>query len=217
MRIVLIDDHPLFRAGVARILTTEPDFSVIGEGATAAEAVALVAELAPDILLLDIDIPGNGIASLREIRAAGPTTRVILLTAAVSEQQLAEGFRAGAQGYVLKGVPARELASIIRSVHAGQGYAPPSLAAGLLTLHSFKAAAESQEPLNVRARLTEREQQILDLIANGSSNKQIALLLCLTEKTVKNHMTSIMQKLRVRNRVEAALLAAREAQAQTQA
>lgn len=214
MRLVLIDDHPLFRAGVARILSTEPDLSVVGEGSSAEEAIELVASLAPDILLLDIDIPGNGISSLRAIRNASPSTRVILLTAAVSEQLLAEGFRAGAKGYVLKGVPARELASIIRSVYAGQGYAPPSLAAGLLTLQSFAPVAENQEPLIVRAKLTEREQQILDLIANGSSNKQIAVLLCLTEKTVKNHMTSIMQKLHVRNRVEAALLAAREAQTQ---
>jgi DNA-binding NarL/FixJ family response regulator len=207
MRIVVIDDHPLFREGVSLTLAAEPDVTIIGEGGSAADAIHLASTLHPDIVLLDLDIPGGGLEALRAIGTVAPTTKVIMLTALVSEEKLMSVLQAGARAYVLKGVPSRELAQIARSVLAGQGYVPPALASQLLT-HGIRPPAPPS-PHSVLDELTEREHQILALVARGESNQQIAMSLHLSEKTIKNHMTAIMQKLQVRNRVEAALLVSR--------
>ena len=201
IRIVLLDDHPLFREGVAYTLGAQPDMTVVAQGDNAGEAARLAASCAPDVLLLDISIPGGGIAAARAIAAAHPAIRIIMLTASVDEDDLAAAMSAGARGYILKGVAARELVSIVRQVHAGEGYVAPSLAASLLAGRPQPAAPD---PL---ATLTERERQILDQAAGGLSNKEIAARLHLSEKTVKHYMTIIMEKLGVRNRVEAALVA----------
>lgn len=205
VRLVIIDDHPAFREGVALTLGTEPDMAVVGEGESADDAVRLAGELRPDIMLLDLDIPGSGLSALGAIGAAAPETEVIVLTASTSEATMLACLRAGARGYALKGVSASELAKITRAVVAGEGYVPPALAARLLT-HQPGALASSDLTIN---ELSEREQQILAQVADGMSNRQIAQSLGLTEKTIKNNMTAIMQKLGVRNRVEAALLAKR--------
>jgi DNA-binding NarL/FixJ family response regulator len=207
MRIVVIDDHPLFREGVALTLAAEPDVTIVGEGGSAADAVHLASTLSPDIVLLDLDIPGGGLEALRAIGTAAPSTKVIMLTALVSEEKLMSVLQAGARAYVLKGVPARELAQIARSVLAGHGYVPPALASQLLT-HGVRPPSQPSQH-SLLDELTEREHQILALVACGESNQQIALSLHLSEKTIKNHMTAIMQKLQVRNRVEAALLVSR--------
>lgn len=204
MRLVIIDDHPIFREGVALTLAVEQDLAVVGQGESAADAVQLARALTPDILLLDIDIPGGGLAVLSELFSASPKTRVIVLTAATSETHLLAALRAGVQGYVLKGVSARQLANIIRGVHAGESYVSPNLAAHVLTQKTLRPPAAI-----LLDELTEREHQILDMVAQGATNRQIAHALHITENTVKNSMTRIMEKLQVHNRVEAAMLTKR--------
>lgn len=204
IRIILIDDHPLFREGVAYTLQAQPDFAVVAQGESLADAARLARECAPDVILLDINIPGGGIAAAEAVMAAHPLARVIMLTASTDEDDLAAAMRAGARGYILKGVAARELVGIVRSVWAGEGYVAPALAAGLLAGLAGGRTVAKTDPL---ADLTEREREVLDLVADGLSNKEVASRLHLSEKTVKHYMTIIMEKLGVRNRTEAALLA----------
>lgn len=199
IRVVIIDDHPLFREGVARTLNEEPGIQVVGAGASAAEALQLAQQLQPDVLLLDIDIPGHGLTVIPAVLAQ-LSTRILILTASSDEDYVITALKAGAHGYALKGVLSGELADIIRIVHSGKGYVPPELAAHLLV-----GMVVPVEPASLLDVLTERERQILELVAAGSSNKEIARSLNVAEKTVKSYMTSIMQKLQVRNRVEAAL------------
>ncbi len=205
IRIVLIDDHPLFREGVAFTLRREPDFEVVGQGESLDQALSLVAGLSPNVLLLDINIPGGGIQAAGKVAAAHPDTRIIMLTASSDDDDLVAALKAGAHGYILKGVAARELISIVRSVWAGEGYVTPALAASLLSemASGQRPARPAASPLD---ELTGRERQILEQVAAGLSNKEIGLRLHLTEKTIKHYVTSILQKLHVRNRVEAALL-----------
>jgi DNA-binding NarL/FixJ family response regulator len=203
IHVAVVDDHPLFREGVAHSLRTQPGIAVVAEGATAADALAIAADL-PDVMLLDVSMPGSGIAALGQITAAYPVVKVIMLTVSEDEEDVTAALRSGARGYVLKGVAARELVSIVRSVAAGEVYVTPSLATSLLVELTSTAGKSAASPLD---DLTEREREILELVAGGDSNKEIASRLGLSEKTVKHHMTNILQKLQVRNRVEAALLA----------
>ena len=204
--VVIVDDHPLFRDGVVQILLADPDFEVVGEGSSASDAVHLCQELLPDLLLLDISIPGGGLNAAREIADCCPLSNIVMLTASEAEEDLLAAFKTNARGYILKGVSARELIRILKAVSAGESYVTPSLAASLLSdLSGVKGKSEQQN--NPLEKLTEREHQILDLVAKGHSNKEVALSLFLSEKTVKHHMTNILQKLQVRNRVEAVLLA----------
>lgn len=203
IRLLLVDDHPLFRDGVAYSLQSQPDMTVVGQGESAADAVRLARDLAPDVVLLDISLPGGGIAAVGAVLSACPETKLIMLTASDEEDDLVAAMRAGAKGYILKGVAARELVGIVRSVWAGQGYVTPALAAGLLAATS-RPIAPAPDPL---AGLTAREREVLALVADGLSNKEVGARLHLSEKTVKHYMTVIMEKLGVRNRVEAALLA----------
>jgi DNA-binding NarL/FixJ family response regulator len=207
LRIVLVDDHPLFREGVAYILGSEPDIVVLGQGSSASEAVSLARELQPDLILLDLDMPGGGLSAIPAITSASPATRTVILTAAIAEEPMLAALRAGARGYILKGVAARELIGIVRSVALGEGYVSPVLAAAFLSEITRGAAGPSVPSDHSTADdLTDRVQQVLELVATGASNKEIAHKLNLTEKTVKYYMTNILQKLKVRNRVEAALL-----------
>ncbi len=204
IQIVLVDDHPLFREGVVSILRNQSDIDVIGEGTTAEEGFELCTSLLPDILLLDINIPGGGLSVIGRIAAACPVTKIIMLTASDLEDDVLGAFKAGARGYILKGVLGSELTSIVRTVHRGGSFVTPSLAASLLSEMTTKAIEEPAfDPLR---ELSERERQILELVAVGRSNKEIGQELFLAEKTVKHHMTNILQKLQVRNRVEAALV-----------
>ena len=210
MQIVVVDDHPLFREGVAHTLAAEPDIEVVGQGASAAEAVRLAQELLPDLILLDIHMPGSGLQAAQTITATCPVTRIVMLTVSEEEEDLLAALKAGARGYILKGVPARELVRILRGVCGGESYVTPALAASLLRemTGSAPGARPPADPLN---ELTEREREILEGVAEGLSNKEIGQHLHLSEKTVKHYMTNILQKLQVRNRVEAALLAQRRA------
>jgi DNA-binding NarL/FixJ family response regulator len=208
LQIAIIDDHPLFRAGVAQALERYPDFEVIAEGETTAQAISIASRKLPDVMLLDVSMPGGGVNAVRQIASEVPVVKVIMLTVSEDEDDVTSSLRAGAKGYVLKGVAARELAEIIRSVASGDVYVTPSLAASLLFELTGASARQTGEP-NPLDDLTDRERQILERVAAGDSNKEIGAQLQLSEKTVKHHMTNILQKLQVRNRVEAALMARR--------
>ena len=204
LHVAIVDDHPLFREGVAHTLGAQPDVEVIAEGGSAADALRIAAERMPDVMLLDVSMPGGGVEAVRQIAAAFPVVKVVMLTVSEDEDDVTAALRAGARAYVLKGVAARELVRILRAVAAGEVYVTPSLASSLL----FELSADKRgAPANPLDELTERERQILEGVAAGDSNKEIGAKLHLTEKTVKHHMTNILQKLQVRNRVEAALLA----------
>jgi DNA-binding NarL/FixJ family response regulator len=203
IRVVVADDHPLFREGVITSLQAVPDIVVVGQAADADEALRVVREELPDVALLDVTMPGNGIDAARKIAAACPATRIIMLTVSEDEDDLLAAMKAGASGYVLKGVSARDLASVVRSVSSGEVYVAPSLAFGLLREMS------SPRPSDPLAELSARERQVLELVASGLSNQEIGSRLGLAEKTIKHYMTNILTKLQVRSRVEAALLAAR--------
>ncbi len=205
LQIAIIDDHPLFREGVVHTLGAQPDIEVVGEGESAADALRIVAERMPDILLLDVSMPGGGLNAVRQISAAFPVVKVVMLTVSETEDDVTAALRAGARAYVLKGVASRELARILRSVASGEVYVTPSLAASLLyELTGGRGPNAAPNPLD---GLTERERQILERVAAGDSNKEVGVQLGVSEKTVKHHMTNILQKLQVRNRVEAALMA----------
>lgn len=206
IRIVIADDHPLYREGVARSLMEDAGLSVVGQAQDAPSAVELTRRLSPDLLLLDISMPGGGgLAALREVRALPEPPVIAMLTASEEDDEVMQALKAGALGYVLKGVGARDLIGIVKDLARGQSYVSPVLAARLLAaMRDGGAAARQANPL---ADLSKREEDILRLVAEGRSNKEIGLSLDLQEKTVKHYMTSILQKLHLRNRVEAAVLA----------
>ena len=205
IRIVIADDHPLFREGVFHSLASEPDLAVVGQADSGEEALRLATDLVPDIVLLDIGMPGwGGLATVERLSQACPATKVVMLTVFDDEDRLLAAFKAGARGYVLKGLPARELAHIVRRVAAGEVYASPTLAAGMLRELTAK------RPQNPLSELSEREREVLSLVAEGMTNREIGERVHLAEKTIKHHMTNILGKLHVRSRVEAALLATRE-------
>ncbi|WP_099865573.1 response regulator [Pararhizobium haloflavum] len=201
--VIVIDDHPLYRDGVIRSLE-ESGFTVVAQGASAEEACTLCAEHRPAIVLLDISMPGGGVEAARRIGSEVKGTRMIMLTVSESNDDIMRALDAGASGYVLKGVSAAELAQIVRSVANGESYITPTLAARILK--TMKPAGSGTQALE-EAALTTREEQILWLVADGLSNKEVGRRLRLQEKTVKHYMTNVLQKLQVRNRTEAAIKA----------
>lgn len=204
IRILVADDHPLFREGVVHSLAAEPDLAVIGQAASGEEALTLARELLPDVVLLDVAMPGwGGLVTAEKLATACPAIKVIMLTVVEDEDQLVAAFSAGARGYVLKGVSARELAAVVRGVDRGEVYVSPSLAAGILV------ALTHRRPADPLGELSERERDILELVGQGLTNREIGERVHLSEKTIKHYITNILQKLQVRSRVEAALLAAR--------
>jgi two-component system, NarL family, nitrate/nitrite response regulator NarL len=202
IEILVVDDHPLFRQGVVSSLQTVEDFKVVAETSSGEEALALACKLLPDVVLLDVSMPGwNGIVTAEKIALACPATAIIMLTGSEDKDKLLLAFKAGARAYVLKGVSASELASVVRSAVAGEAYVSPSLAAEMLVSLTHGTAPD---PLQ---ELTARESEILALIGTGLTNREIGERLFLSEKTIKHYVTNILQKLQVRSRVEAALLA----------
>ncbi|MDR6636242.1 DNA-binding NarL/FixJ family response regulator [Phyllobacterium sp. 1468] len=219
IRIVVIDDHPFFRQGVMVSLSEQDGFMVVGEGSSAGDAVRLVSELRPDVALLDLSMPGGGLNALLSILETSPDLKVVILTVSENDEDVLQALHSGAHGYVLKGVRAAALCEIIQNVIAGERYVSPALAARILTeMRSSSAEVglnqTDSDNLDAIHSLTPREEQILGLVSNGKSNKEVAREIGLQEKTIKHHMTSILQKLQVRNRTEAALLL-REARAQS--
>jgi len=200
IKVVIVDDHPIFRSGVSQSLK-ECGFDVLGEGGNADEALALAAKFTPDVILLDISMPGNGLAAIRSILNLSPSIRILILTASERVDDLQIAIQSGAAGYALKGVGSRELVQVLRTIAGGGRYVPTELGAKLLA--ERKAASELIEQ---RQELSNRERQVMDLISIGMSNKLVARKLGLHEKTVKHHVTRIFAKLQVSNRTEAALL-----------
>lgn len=202
--VAVVDDHPLFRGGVQETLAAEPDIELVSEAATADDAVRIAKATSPDVLLLDLGIPGGGLAAADQISRLCPTTRIIILTASEHEDDVAEALRLGVSAFVVKGVSGQELVRIVRGVSQGEVYVSPHLAASML-MHAG-GARRSGGPAGAVTDLTEREEQVLSLVADAYSNKEIASALSISEKTVKHHMTNVMEKLQARNRVEAAML-----------
>lgn len=210
-RILVVDDHPMFREGVSRSLSEQSDLIVCGEGASAADAVRLDRELKPDVILLDLSMPGGGHNALVALLEQSPDATVVVLTASEADDDVLRALRAGARGYVLKGVGASTLIEIVRGAMAGESYVSPSLAARILAELRTTAAPPATGPSEETgddplSSLTRREEEILRLVADGNSNKEVARQIDLQEKTIKHHMTRILQKLKVRNRTEAAML-----------
>lgn len=204
-RIVIADDHPLYREGVARSLTETGQFEVVGEAANGRDALALVLRHRPDVVLLDISMPDGGIATLGKIMAMQNPPRVAMLTVSEEDDDIMQALKAGALGYVLKGVGSRELVQIVADLAEGRSYVAPSLAIKVMAaMNAPRAAPAAKSDLD---SLTKREEDILRLVSVGKSNKEVAIDLDLQEKTIKHYMTAILQKLQVRNRTEAALLA----------
>ena len=199
--IAVVDDHPLFREGVARSLSENQEFVVVGEGGSRDDAVELVRDHRPDVLLLDISMPGSGLDAIPLILAVSPDQKIIMLTVSESSDDLLEALSGGAKGYALKGIGSKALAEIVRLVAIGESYVHPSLSARLLT----RGASNSSSQRTGVDLLTNREREVLQLVAEGMSNKVIALKLDLMEKTIKHHMTQILSKLQISNRTEAAL------------
>ncbi|MBD9444266.1 response regulator transcription factor [Rhizobium sp. RHZ01] len=201
IRVAVIDDHPLFREGVSRSLSEIDGFQIVAEGSTKDDAIRVAETLQPDVLLMDISMPGGGLNAILPILTTVPSQKIVMLTVSESSDDVTAALNCGAKGYVLKGVGSRALAEIIRSVAAGESYVAPALSARLLSSRSSPAP---KTPSALEA-LTARELQVLQLVASGLSNKHVARQLDLHEKTVKHHMTQIMAKLGVANRTEAAI------------
>ncbi|MBI4674875.1 MAG: response regulator transcription factor [Chloroflexi bacterium] len=202
IRVVVVDDHPMFRDGVIHSLRGDSGIEVVGEGASAEEALQLAQELLPDIILLDLTMPGGGLNATRAIATSCPITKIIVLTVSEHEDDLLGALKAGARAYVLKGLAGNELAGLVRAVYNGEVYIAPQLANRVLV-----EMTRTPRPENSLEELTERERQILELVASGATNREIGLRIHLAEKTVRHYMTNVLQKLHVRSRVEAALLA----------
>ena len=207
-RVAIVDDHPMLCAGVADSFTSVAGFDVVGMAATAEGAVELAQRVQPDLMVIDINIPGDGIQAVRRISARFPEIRLMMLTAYEDAMTVMESLRAGASGYVLKGVSANELISAARSIMCGGSYVPPSLATELIGIsrQSLVSPPPCNDESEPPAILSERETQILTRLSKGLSNNEIAAEIGVAEKTVKNHITTILRKLHVRNRVEAALM-----------
>jgi DNA-binding NarL/FixJ family response regulator len=203
IRIAVIDDHPLFREGAVQSLTCMDGIEVVGEGATAADALSVAEELHPDVMLLDISMPGGGIEAAANIAWAYPSVRPVMFTASESERDVASALEAGARGYILKGSSCAEVVEAVRAIVQGASYVAPNLAARLLMGRGKRNEGVAREPVS---DLTAREDEILALVSSGMTNKEIANRLRLTERTVKHHMTSIKRKSNVTNRVEAMLM-----------
>lgn len=205
LRILVADDHPLFREGVVHSLAAEADLAVVGQASSGQEALRMARDLLPDVVLLDIGMQGwDGIVTAGKITTACPATRIMMLTVMEDEDKLLASFKAGARAYVLKGVSAHELARVVRSVAQGEVYVTPSLAAGILV-----ALSRGHAPQDALGELTDRESDILKLVVDGLTNREIGDRLHLSEKTIKHYITNILEKLHVRSRVEAAMLAVR--------
>lgn len=194
----VVDDHPLFREGVTRSLSEISGFVVVGEGASSDDAAMIASDNHPDIMLLDVSMPGGGLSAVSDVLARSPTTKVLMLTVSEEVDTLLGALQRGAMGYVLKGVGSRGLAEAIQTVLRGSRYISPTMSAKVME-NSLNGGTSDKNSL------TPRERQVMDLVAQGLSNKHIGLRLSLQEKTVKHHMTQILSKLGASNRTEAAL------------
>ncbi len=209
IRVLVADDHPLFRQGLRRALELAGDLEVVGEAANGRDCVTEAQRLRPDVVLLDINMPGlNGLEASRLIKEADPSIGVVILTIHDAEEYLVEAVRAGVEGYVLKDAEPDVIIHAIRASHAGESYLQPSLAGRLMAgVRHREAARQEQRAEDV---LTPREIEVLQLLAEGVSNREISRRLFISEKTVKNHTNSIFRKMDVADRTQAVVQAIRK-------
>nr|WP_255378059.1 response regulator transcription factor [Quadrisphaera sp. DSM 44207] len=211
VRVLIADDHHLWRRGLEMVLGTEDDMEVVGEASDGLEAVTKAAALLPDVVLLDVRMPRrSGIEACREIKAAAPATKIVLLTSSDEESDLFDAVRAGANGYLLKDIPTEEIADGLRAVMGGQSLISPAMAGALLTEFASLSRRAEQPRQAPAPKLTEREVEVLRLVARGKGNREIASELFISENTVKNHVRNILEKLQLHSRTEAALYAVKE-------
>ncbi len=210
IRILLADDHSLFRKGVAAALAGQPGLQVVGEASDGLEAVAMARELAPDLVLMDVSMPKmNGLKAIARIKAELPQLKVVMLTFSEEDKDLFEAIKCGAEGYLLKNIGPRELVDMVRGVFIGE--APMSRATATKILAEFARHAHAgDEPDQGTSQLTGRERDVLALLAGGTTNKEIAATLKISPSTVKSHLQNIMDKLHLKNRVQAAAFALRK-------
>ena len=213
IRTMIVDDHALFRRGLEMVLDEEPDIELVGQASDGAEAVEKAAESLPDVVLMDIRMPrSSGIEACRAMKEAAPSAKIIILTISDEEEDLFEAIRAGASGYLLKDIPLDEVAEAVRAVDGGQSLINPSMAGKLLTEFATLARRDGEaRAQEVPApKLTDREMQVLKLVARGMNNRDIAKELFISENTVKNHVRNILEKLQIHSRMEAVMVAVRE-------
>ncbi len=204
IRILVVDDHPIVREGLVSVLADEPDFEVVGAGGSAEEALDLAARLHPDVLLLDLELPGmSGIEAISHLARRAPQVRVLVFTAYDADEQVFGAIRAGARGYLLKGASAGEIARAVRTVQQGGSHLEPHVAARVLD----EVSAPTSRRSGGSGGLSERELQVLRLVAAGNANKEIARQLAIAERTAKFHVSSLMNKLGAGNRAQVVALA----------
>ena len=200
IRLLVVDDHPIVRQGLVAVLEDEPDFEVVGSAGSAEEALTLAGRLRPDVVLLDLELTGlGGLAAIPRLTDASPESRVLVFTAYDTDEHVFGAIRAGAKGYLLKGAPTAEIARGIRAVHGGGSHLEPRVAA--------KVLAEMSAPRRGTDLLSEREREVLRLVAEGLSNKEIGRRLAISERTARFHVTSILNKLGASTRAQAVALA----------
>jgi len=206
IRVLLVDDHPLFRKGLASLLAREKGFEVVGEAQDGAEALNKTKNLKPDLVLMDIYMPGgNGLEATRRIREALSSVKVVILTVSEEDKNLFEAIKCGAHGYLLKKVEPEELFRMLRGVFRGE--APISRATAAKILNEFAAQAHRATEEMPEEKLTPKEREVIELLTKGWTNKEIGNKLRITENTVKNHLKNILDKLHLENRVQAATFA----------
>ena len=209
IRVLIVDDHDLFRSGLRTLLDEQDGVHVVGEAAGGSEAVRVVSESAPDVVVMDLNMPGMmGVEATRQISALAPLTRVVVLTISDQDGDVMDAIFAGACGYLLKDASIQELMQGIRAAAVGESLISPTIAAKVLQ----RVRASSSQPeieTTIRSELSDREIEVLKLIANGKDNAQIAAELHISPKTVKNHISNILMKLQIENRIRAAVYAVR--------
>jgi two-component system NarL family response regulator len=210
MKILIVDDHVLFREGLVSLLKKQPDFQVIGEAGTVSEAVQLAKQYNPDIILMDFSLPdGTGLDATQEILAHQPKIKIVFLTVHETDDRLFAAVRSGAKGYLLKNIPVASLLSSLRALDIGEMAISPSMSARIIEDYAQKATRPVEAGSASNATLTTREIEILTLISKGDTNRDIAQKLYISENTVKNHIHNILEKLCLKNRREAILYARR--------
>ena len=204
IRVAAVDDHPIFLAGLKRSLQSAKDIAFVAEGGCAADAIRIAREDRPDILLLDIAMPGDGVQAAQDILAENPAAKIVMLTASDDDDRALAAISAGASGYLLKGILVDELCSALRNVQAGSPYITQSISARLLLQSArFLSARTASEGVAGKPRLKSRDQQVLELLSQGLTNGEIAQRLELSPATIKSYISRIFDVLKVRNRAEA--------------